>query len=80
MAADVVEAAEPAVLAADDEDALAHHVDGEEVAGLGRMVRAAGVEPLAEEDLLPLELEHLGRVVVPSGKGRASRAGRHAPR
>src|SRR4029077_18774318 len=72
MAADVVETAELAVLAANDENALADDVDREEVAGLGRVVGAPRVEPLAEEDLLPLQVEHVRRVVVASGEGWAT--------
>jgi hypothetical protein len=74
VTAHVVEAVQFRVLAADDEDALADDVDREEVSGLGRLGGAAGVEPLAEEDLLPLELEHLGSVVIAAWKSRAAGA------
>src|SRR5262249_55966984 len=74
VTAHVVEAAQLAVLAADEEDALPHDVDGEEIPRLRRLVGATGVEPLAEEDLLPLELEHVRSVVIPSVESRAPRA------
>ena len=47
MAADVVEAAQLAVLAADDQDALADDVDGQELARLGERIDPARVEPVA---------------------------------
>jgi hypothetical protein len=78
MATDVVEAAKLRVLATHHEDALADHVDREEVARLGRMIGAPGIDPLAEEDLLALELEELRRVVVAPGESRPAGA-RHAP-
>jgi hypothetical protein len=74
VAAHVVEAAQLAVLATDDEDALPHDVDGEEVSRLERLVDATGVEPLAKENLLPLELEHVRSVVIPSLESRPPRA------
>ena len=77
MPADVVEAVQLAVLAADDEDALADDVNREEIAGFRCVIGAPGVVPLAEEDLLPLQLEDVGRVVVAPRKSRATRA-RHA--
>src|SRR5581483_3237968 len=52
VAADVVERAELRVLAADDHEALAGDVDGDEIAGLGRLVGPGDVHPLPEEDPL----------------------------
>ena len=55
MAADVVEAAQLAVLAADDQDALADDVDGQERTRLGERIDPARVEPVPEENPLALE-------------------------
>ena len=70
MPADVVEAAELLVLPADDDDALAGDVDGDEIARFGRLVGPRDVHPFAEEHPLPVELVDLRRAVVVAGKGR----------
>ena len=71
MAADVVEAAQLAVLAANDQDALADDIDGQERAGLGERIDPARIEPVPEENPLPLEREDLRRVVIAAGKRKA---------
>ena len=74
--ADVVEAAQLALLGAHHDHALAGHVDRHEVAGLVQALVAAGVEPGAREHPLALEVEHLGGVVV-AARQRLHLAWRH---
>jgi hypothetical protein len=75
VAADVVEAAQLAVVAAHDEDRLADDVDAEPRSGLGSLVGAARDEPRAEEDLLALELVDREVVVVGPREGAALHGG-----
>ena len=78
MPADVVEPAQLAVRAADEEQALAPDVDGDEVPRLGRLAAARDVHPFTEEDPLALELEHLRSVVIAAWQGGADAARAHA--
>ena len=78
MPADVVEPAQLAVRAADEEQALAPDVDGDEVPRLGRLAAACDVHPLTEEDPLALELEHRLSVVIAAWQGGADAARAHA--
>ena len=67
--AHVVEAVQRAVLRADQQDALAQHVERQEVAGLRDLLLAADAEPLAGEQPLALRLERRGRAVGVGGQG-----------
>ncbi len=55
MPADGIQRAHLAILAAHDDDRLAHNVDGVIVAGIGHIFRAADAEPGFLEDGLDLE-------------------------
>ena len=70
VAADVVEGARPAVLAADHEDALGPDLAGDVGAGLGDRRDVAGADPAVAEDVGQLPLEHRG---VGEGAGRQHR-------
>jgi hypothetical protein len=56
MAADVIEGAEFAVIAADDHEGFFVDVDGEELAGLLNLIEAADDLPVGGEDTVALEL------------------------
>ena len=66
--ADVVEAAQVAVLGANHDHALAGDIDCDEVAWLVQALGATGVKPVAGKDPLTLEIEDLNRVVIASGQ------------
>src|SRR5439155_23665473 len=61
--AHVVERMQRAILRPDHQDALAQHVQGEEVTRVGYLPLAACAEPFPGEQALPLRLEGLGRAV-----------------
>ena len=67
MAADVVEGAQDAVMAADGDDGLTCDSGGEELAGMGELIDAADGEPVAREDGMALEFGD-ARVGIP-GRG-----------
>src|SRR4029079_11308745 len=67
MPADVVEAAELAVLPADHDDALTGDVDGDEIAGLRGLVGPRDVHPFTEEHPIAVELVDLRRAVIVAG-------------
>ena len=69
VTADVVEGAEVAVPAADDQQPFAGDVDVEVVAGGSQRLRSAHEEPFAVEDRLGLSREPLGGAVGLPGKG-----------
>jgi hypothetical protein len=69
VTADVVEGAEVAVPAADDQQPFAGDVDVEVVAGGSQRLRSAYEEPFAVEDRLRLSREPLGGAVGLPGKG-----------
>ena len=71
MAAQIVEAAHHFVLAAHDERALADHVHGEIVAGIGHVRDVAGDLPVVAEDMLLLKVQQGGAMVGPAWKTAA---------
>src|SRR5262249_33084097 len=68
--ADVEERPHRAAAVAQDDDALLPDGPDAEVARLGRLLRAAGAEPAAQEEPLLLLPEALGRGVEAPGQGR----------
>jgi hypothetical protein len=69
MLADVVEAAEHAVLAADDDDVLIGNAAGDVTAGLGQRAKMAGIAPGAGEDRRLLPGIDLWVDIMPRGQG-----------
>src|SRR5262249_22097042 len=71
MAADIVKAAHHAILAADGEGALPHHIEGHVVARLGDVADMADELPAAPEQLLLFDLQELGVEIDPPGQPAA---------
>jgi len=69
MAADVVESAELAVIAASDEQRFFVDVDGEELAGILELIEAADDLPVAGENGFAFELRDAGIEIPGSGDG-----------
>ncbi len=65
VAADIVEAADHAVLAADHDDAFAQIIEGVVAAGRGQVVLVADHLPGGAEQTLPLDREELGIGIEP---------------
>ena len=79
MAAHVVEPAQLAVVAADDDDRLTGDIGAQEVAGRGDVGLPAGEHPLAGEDALALGLPRPLVDVGGAGQGRDECAGHRSP-
>src|SRR5690242_10639760 len=75
VAADIVEAADDAVLAAHGEDALAQNIQSQIIAGPRHVVEMADNVPGLREDLLALDLEEALVGIEPGGEGNRLHAG-----
>src|SRR5262245_5017984 len=72
VAADIVEGADCAVLAANNEGALAQHVQSRIGAGLGDLADVANDLPAAQQQMASFEIEELGVAVGPTGQRLAA--------